>query len=72
MATENLTENFKTLAEYIVKVYAPMCFNIKFKSSCTDGVKHLFSLISYSQYLSDDLKNVIGPIIQRNGYFTAP
>lgn len=72
VATENPTENLKTLAEYIVKVYAPVWFNIKLKPSCTYGSKHLFNLISYSRYLSDDLKNVIDPIIQRNGYFAAP
>jgi hypothetical protein len=72
VATENPTENLKTLAEYIVKVYVPVWFNIKLKPSCTYGSKHLFNLISYSRYLSDDLKNVIDPIIQRNGYFAAP
>lgn len=49
-----------------------MWFNIKLKPSCTYGSKHLFNLISYSRSLSDDLKNVIDPIIQRNGYFAAP
>lgn len=71
VATENPTENLKTLAEYIVKVYAPVWFNIKLKPSCTYGSKHLFKLISYSRYLSDDFKNVLDPVIQRNGYFAA-
>lgn len=64
VATENPTDNLKTLAEYIVKVYAPVWFNIKLKPSCTYGSKHLFNLISYSRYLSVDLKSVIDPIIQ--------
>lgn len=71
VATENPTQNLITLAEYIVKVYAPVWFNIKLKPSCVYGSKHLFKLISYSRYLSDDLKNVIDPVIQRNGYFAA-
>ena len=62
VATENPTENLKTLAEYIVKVYAPVWFNIKLKPSCTYGSKHLFKLISYSRYLSDDFKNVLDPV----------
>ena len=69
VATGNLTENLKTLAEYIVKMYAPMWLNIKLKLSCTYGAKNLFNLISYSCYLSYNLKN---PIIQQNGYLDAP
>ena len=72
VATGNLTENLKTLTMYIMKIYVPVWFNIDLKPLCTFGASHLFNLISYSRYLSNDLKNIIDPNIQRNGYFAAP
>lgn len=57
------------LANYIVKVYAPMWFEIKLKSSVFFGAKHLHKTIKLSRYLPDNLKAIIDPVLQRNGYF---
>jgi hypothetical protein len=65
-------ENLKTLATFVLKVYGRMWFEIKCNSSCTKGAKHLWSTINYSRYLSNDLKRVIDPVIQRNGYYGHP
>jgi hypothetical protein len=46
-----------------------MWFNIKIKPLCVYGAKHLFSTVKLSRYLQDDLKSVIDPVIQRNGFF---
>jgi hypothetical protein len=46
-----------------------MRFNIKTKSLCVYGAKHLFNTIKLSQYLPDNLKSVIDLVIQRNGCF---
>jgi len=62
----------QTLAMYVVKVYAPMWFLIKMQSSCKDGARHLWRTIKLSRYLSDELKAVIDPVIQRNAYFCHP
>ena len=48
-----------------------MCFNIKLKPSFTYYLNHLFNLTSNSHYLSQDLKNVIDPNIQRKASFAA-
>ena len=72
VATENPAENLKTLTEYFIKVYALVWFNSYLKLFCTYGVRQLFNFISYSRYLSDDLKNIIDSNIQRNWYFAAP
>src|SRR6218665_3759486 len=56
----------QTLAMYVVKIYAPMWFSIKMQSSCKDGARHMWRTIKLSRYLSDELKAVIGPVIQRN------
>ena len=57
---------------YIVKVYTPMWFVIKSNPSCKDGARHLLQTIYKLRYLSKELRAVIDPVIQRNGYFAHP
>ncbi|GBM03078.1 Protein lev-9 [Araneus ventricosus] len=71
VATDYPTNNLQILVTYVVKVYAPVRFNIKLKPSCTNGSKHLEAYFSYSRYLTTDLKEIIDPEIQRNGCFAA-
>lgn len=72
VSTEEPSENLKTLATFVVKVYAPSWFLIKNKPSCKDGTRHLFIIIKASRYLPETLKKIIDPVIQRNGYFAHP
>lgn len=69
VSTEIPSDNLLILANFILKVYAPMWFNIKTKPLCVHGAKHLFDTIKLSRYLPDNLKAVIDPVIQRNGFF---
>ncbi|GBN35447.1 hypothetical protein AVEN_275759-1 [Araneus ventricosus] len=55
-----------------MKVYEPLWFTIKIHHSCKDGSKHVFETINKSRYLSAELKAVIDPVVQRNGYFGNP
>lgn len=64
--------HLKDLVIFILKVYAPLWFSIKLNSSCKDGARHLFRTIQLSRYLSKELRNVIDPVLQRNGYFGHP
>lgn len=59
----------RVLAEYIVKVYAVMHFNIKANSCCTYGARHVANLIKLSRFLPKKALKIIDPIIMRNGYF---
>ncbi|CAG9829020.1 unnamed protein product [Diabrotica balteata] len=64
----------RSLAEFMVKVYAPVWFNIKTKPSCSEGARHVFKMVQLSSYLSNELKAVIGHVrtfekIRRNSYF---
>jgi hypothetical protein len=72
VASECPSDNLKTLAIYMVRVYAPMWFYIKMKPSCKDGSMHLWRTISRSHYLPEVFKAVIDPVIQRNGFFGHP
>lgn len=49
-----------------------MWFHIKINHSCLDGSSNLFKTIALSRYLPKKLKDVIDPVIQRNGFFGHP
>lgn len=66
---EEPTENLKILAIFVMEVYGPMWFTIKCNPSCTKGAQHLWLCTKLTRYLNDDLKSIIHPVIQRNGYF---
>lgn len=72
VSTEKPSHNLTTVVTYILRVYAPMWFAIKNSPSCKNGAKHLWQTIVRSRYLSDDLKAVVDPVIQRNAYFGHP
>lgn len=72
VSTENPTSELKELTKFIVKVYAPLWFQIKCNSSCVNGAKHVLQTIKRSRYLEQDLKSVIDPVIQRNACFVHP
>lgn len=63
------TENLLLLVNFILRVYAPMWFTIKTRPLCIYGAKHLHQTIRLSRYLPDQLKAIIDPVIQRNGFF---
>ncbi|GBM92457.1 hypothetical protein AVEN_239987-1 [Araneus ventricosus] len=47
----------------------PVWFAIKKSKYFTDGLKHVFQAIQRSRYLSDELLQVVDPVIQRNAFF---
>lgn len=49
-----------------------MWFHIKIHHSCLDGPSNLFKTITLSRYLPKNLKRIIDPVIQRNGFFGQP
>ena len=69
VATENPSETLRNLVTYVMKVYAPVWFHIKTKSSCSEGSRHLWRIIKFSRNLTPELKAIVEPVIQRNGYF---
>lgn len=72
VSTASPNEKLVVLATYVVKVYAPTWFAIKMHSSCKDGARHFFKLISATRYLSTELRAIIDPVIQRNCFFAHP
>ncbi|GBM41753.1 hypothetical protein AVEN_173147-1 [Araneus ventricosus] len=47
----------------------PVWFAVKNSKYFTDGPKHVFQAIRTSRYLSDELHQVIDPVLQRNAFF---
>ena len=58
------------IAEFIMKVYAPMWFRIKCNSSVVNGAKHLHEAIQKTRHIPSEIQEIVLPIIQRNGYFS--
>lgn len=66
------TFELKTLANYIVKTYAPVWFDIKKNWTVKDGPKHILKVVKTTRYLPDNIKKIIDPVIQRNAFFCHP
>lgn len=56
VSSENPKPELKTLAQFIMKVYAQVWFFIKKNSTFKDGPKHLFRMIQFSRYLPSEMK----------------
>lgn len=72
VSTEQPTNELILMANYICKTYCPTWFQIKINNSCKDGARNLWFLIKSSRYLSEDIKAVLDPVIERNAYFAHP
>ncbi|KAL4720604.1 hypothetical protein ACJJTC_006946 [Scirpophaga incertulas] len=72
ISQENPTAEFQEIVIFILKSYMPMWFCIKKTKLFTDGPKLVHQSIETSRYLKDELKAVIDPVIERNGFFAHP
>ncbi|KAF2889984.1 hypothetical protein ILUMI_16189, partial [Ignelater luminosus] len=64
ISTSNHSNELKLLAEYCVKVYALVWFQIKTNPTCKDVPKYFWKLIK-----SSECKLIVDPVIERNAYF---
>ena len=69
MSVVNPSENLIHLVKYMVKVYAPMWFEIKRKPQCYDGPRHFWQALFYSRYLEEPLRKIIDKVFIKNAYF---
>ena len=69
---EHPSQNLKVLATYIMRVYIPLYFTIKYQSSCAYGSVNFFKFILYSQYLPANLSKIVNKVLQDNAYFAHP
>lgn len=71
-ATASPSTNLKALATYIMKVYVPMYFGIKFRSSCAYGSVHFAEFVTRVRYLPREITEMMKEAIQENAYFAHP
>ena len=65
------TENLKILAKFCVKVYFPTWFQIKLKSSITDGPQNFFDAMQRIKNFSDHNTTEISlKVLQKNAFFS--
>lgn len=69
VATNNPSYNLKTLAIYIMTVYIPLYFNIKYYKSVIYGSVLLSKFIRWTQYLNDTLRPVVQNVVLTNSYY---
>ena len=69
VATEEPSDTLLTITEYIMKVYAPLWFSIRFASSSQNGPHHLFKTIQLTRNSSAEVRSIVNPVIQRNAFY---
>ena len=69
VATAKPGNDLYSLAHFVVTNYGPMWFNIKLQPRCTNGSKHLLEQVKLQRLLSESIKKVTWPIVQRNAYW---
>lgn len=69
VTTSSPTTNLKDLATYIMKVYVPMYFNVKYYSSVIYGSILLSKFIRSTQYLPENQRKIVNRVVQNNSYF---
>lgn len=72
VSTNNPSKNLKTLTIYVMKVYVPMYFSVKYYNSVVYGSALLFKFISWTRYLENNVRGVVDSIIRNNSYFAHP
>lgn len=69
VTTNKPSNNLKILVIYIIKVYVPMYFNIKYYSSVVYGSVILSKFIRWTLYLTPNLRSVIIKVVNNNSYY---
>ena len=72
VSTSTPSDNLRLLAEYVIKVYVPMYFNVKYYSSVIYGSALLFKFIRLINFLPPTPREVIHSVVQNNSYFAHP
>lgn len=60
------------MVRYIMRMYALVWFDIKRNYSVTYGLSHIFKVIQTTQQLTENLRQIIDFVIQKNAFFCHP
>jgi len=66
------TKELRQLAEFIMKVCAPVWFKIKSSPTIADGARHFFDMVQKSRFLQGESKKCVDEVLKRNAFFAHP
>ena len=66
------SQNLKTLAEFVAKVYGPQWFSIKSNPEVAHGNLHFLSTIKKIRFLPEEVQKLIQQSLKRNSFFAHP
>lgn len=69
IVTSDPSDKVVSLGTHVVKVSAPIWFDIKSHPSFKDGGRHLWQLISPFRNFTTELKSIFDLVIKRNSNF---
>nr|GBN83623.1 hypothetical protein AVEN_134506-1 [Araneus ventricosus] len=72
LSEESPTPELQKLVVFILKSYMPIWFSIKTSKYFTEGPTLVNQSIQSSRYLPEDLRNLVDPMVKRNGFFAHP
>lgn len=72
ISTVDPTSQLKTLAEFVMKVYATSWFTIKCHPRIIYASQHFFKIVQSIKYLDDELKDIVQSSLQRNAFMAHP
>ena len=68
VSTEKPSKNFKLVIQYIMQVYVPLWFAIKFQSSIARAAFHVFEAVRRCRTLPQEVQDIVLPVVERNAY----
>ena len=69
VAADQPSENLQLLARFVVQYYGPTWFQIKLCPWCTDGSNYFLEMVELLQHLTESIKSLVWPVVQRNSYW---
>ena len=73
VAQEKPTSNLSTLAEFLIKVYFPGWFQIKFNNKITHGPKNYLNILTQVMGFPNKIvQNIVVAVLQGHAYFAHP
>lgn len=72
VATAKPNNSLLNLVYLVMKVYVPVWFSIRKNPKCFDGPRNLLQTVVLSRCLTDEVRKVIDPVIQRNAFYGHP
>lgn len=72
VSDENPSFNLRILTQYVMFVYTPMLFQLKYRSSIVNGAVHLANMVKAIRFLPEPALSIVKNSISHNAFFAHP